>query len=867
MFSTLQQRKRELVSHQKFGELIPVLHYYTEEQLFLLDPATLGFMIICQPLNGVSVEMSNLMRSIFTYEYPDDTTMVISTVGTRDMIRVNNQWDALRGGRMEPQDWEFESLLNSLSRDYLVSACQEGLRPGMSTLNSRNFEVWYSVSIPINNQVPTDAEVARVVEIKSDLVQKLRSMGGAPMVADHEQWLRRMQVLMNPGQNTAWARGKTHIKPSVPLRHQILQPGRMVSIDGDGVVLVGDPKQPDENRSVRILNCYRRPDYANLGDMYGFYSDWATGMGGIHNDFMLSLNIHFPNRKKAKNAFDTRKVVVTNQESAGVMRYSNRLRYQFEDIKAINHELEQENHAIVNCWLQLALFLDKNGREDAAEKSVISYLDKIGYGYAVDRQIAMPLLLETLPLCHGYDPQIRSMLQRQEMFTTKYLEKVAPVFGPWKGNSQNPVIVGYSREGQIITIDPFKTNASFNMAIAARSGAGKSVFAGNLVKQLLTTGEPGAFGSQDGGQVFVIDSGGSYKSLSGQFQSSQYIEFSEQQMFSLDPFVDLSGLLDDEDAVLSDDPSGNTRYVTLAGGLKLTMITNQIKLMAAPDGKIDNFQSAAISRILLDMCVSNPENASITFFAERCLAEEDQRIRDIGAQLHDFTRNGKYARLFDRRLAPTIQFDSRLIVCELGQLKAQPHLQTVVLMSVIQQAQDAMFQKDDGRRRAFILDEAWEYIGEGSATSNNAFFAEFIEAGWRRFRKTQAMGVCITQQVSDYYSSKTGKAIFANSPWLCTLAQEGQVISRLKNDKLMDAPQFAFNLMESVRTDKGQFSEILVQYEGIYQVMRLYVDDRSMTIHTTDPEEKKIIAKYTSMGMSLRDAVIHATDDIKRMRR
>ncbi|MNY71655.1 hypothetical protein D3C86_2100530 [compost metagenome] len=83
----------------------------------------------------------------------------------------------------------------------------------------------------------------------------------------------------------------------------------------------------------------------------------------------------------------------------------------------------------------------------------------------------------------------------------------------------------------------------------------------------------------------------------------------------------------------------------------------------------------------------------------------------------------------------------------------------------------------------------------------------------------------------------------------------------------MDAPQFVFNLMESVRTDKGQFSEVLIQYEGIYQVMRLYVDDRSMTIHTTDPEEKKIIAKYTSMGMSQRDAVIHATEDIKRMRR
>ena len=93
------------------------------------------------------------------------------------------------------------------------------------------------------------------------------------------------------------------------------------------------------------------------------------------------------------------------------------------------------------------------------------------------------------------------------------------------------------------------------------------------------------------------------------------------------------------------------------------------------------------------------------------------------------------------------------------------------------------------------------------------------------------------------------------------------MISRLKSDKLVDAPQFVFDLMESVRTDKGMFSEVLVQFDGVFQVMRLYVDDRSLVIHTTDPDEKKIIAKYTGQGMSLREAVVYATEDIKRLRR
>lgn len=870
LFSTLMSRRQEAAKHRKFGELIPVLAHYPDDGLFLLDPSSLGFMIVAQPLNGTNADMRNQLRSLFTYQYPEDTTMVISLVANRDMVFQHKAWEALRRGRMEPADQEFEDVLDDLAFDYLQTASSDGLRPGKSDLHARDFEVWYSVTMPIAGQIPTDEEVKEAIEIKDTVLQKLISIGCAPYVADHETWLRRMQVMLNPGKNTAWAKGKTLFKPSVPLRHQVIQPGRSISIDDKGVTLSGSDIKDgngycDEERVVRVLNCYRRPDYASIGNMYGFFSDWNTGFSGINSDFMISLNVHFPNRKKAKSAFDAKKVVVSNQESAGVMKYSNRLRFQFDDLKAIENELEQENHAIVNSWVQVNLFLDKDGTQDSAVKAALSHLESRGFGYALDKDIALPLLLETLPLCHGYDPQIRTMLLRQEVFTTKYLECVAPIFGPWKGNSANPVIVGFSREGQFISIDPYKTNASFNIAIAARSGAGKSVWGGNLVKQILTTGAPGKAGSQDGGQVFIIDSGNSYQALASQFSSSQYIEFKDTDVFSIDPFSDLSGLLDQEDDELKEDGQPT---VSLGGSLKLTMITNMVKLMAAPDGQIDNYQSSVMSRLLQEMCVNTPDDASVTLLASLCQEHEDQRIRDIAAQLHDFTIHGKYGKFFDRRINPNvIRFNSRLIVCDLGALKAQPHLQTVVLMSVIQQAQDAMFQRDDGRRRAFILDEAWEYIGEDSASSNNSFFAEFIEAGWRRFRKTQAMGVCITQQVSDYYSSRTGKAIFANSPWVLTLAQESTVISRLKSDKLVDAPQFVFDLMESVRTDKGMFSEVLVQFDGVFQVMRLYVDDRSLVIHTTDPDEKKIIAKYTSQGMSLREAVVYATEDIKRLRR
>ena len=43
MFSSITQRLRSMSEHHKFGDMVPVLDYYVDEQLFLLDPATIGF--------------------------------------------------------------------------------------------------------------------------------------------------------------------------------------------------------------------------------------------------------------------------------------------------------------------------------------------------------------------------------------------------------------------------------------------------------------------------------------------------------------------------------------------------------------------------------------------------------------------------------------------------------------------------------------------------------------------------------------------------------------------------------------------------------------------------------------------------------
>ena len=290
-------------------------------------------------------------------------------------------------------------------------------------------------------------------------------------------------------------------------------------------------------------------------------------------------------------------MLVTNQESAGdeVFQPAALSVRRFEGHRATS--LSKRIRSSSTAGLRLRCSSTTTGARDEATKAATTFLDGRGFGYAVDRFVAMPLMMEIMPLCHGYDQQIRGMLQRQEVFTSKYLPCRA-IYGPWKGNSNNPVLVGYSREGQIISIDPFKTNASFNIAIAARSGAGKSVLAGNLVKQLLTTGVPGNLHSEDGGQVFAIDSGALTRRCPSSTPPSTLSlakanpsQSTRSATSPASPMMTNSGL---------DSTMDNGRgYVTLAGSLKLTMISNILKLMAAPDGNMDNFQMSVMSQILL----------------------------------------------------------------------------------------------------------------------------------------------------------------------------------------------------------------------------------------------------------------------------
>jgi len=345
----------------------------------------------------------------------------------------------------------------------------------------------------------------------------------------------------------------------------------------------------------------------------------------------------------------------------------------------------------------------------------------------------------------------------------------------------------------------------------------------------------------DGARVFIIDVGRSYEGLAAQYSESKFLVFGSEFKFSLNPFP------------------GITDFAGKEG--QANMIRAILKTMASPTGNITDFQNAEILNVLGQVWVAKGNQATITDVGNACLEHSDQEMVRFGQQLRPFCEGGLYGDFFSNKYPP-VDFKSRLVVCELEELKSDPHLQVVVLMTVMMAIQYSMYLTGTSRRQMLIIDEGWEYLkDEGGKNSMMSFFAEFLETAWRRLRKTNGSGFLVTQSVMDGYSSPAGRAIINNSAWLLLMKQNQEAVDRLENEKMYSGSKSDFSLIRSLRTQKPvagvsneAFSEVFVRYEGQKQVCRLYTDRMLQLILTTNPVEKAKRKTYMDKGMSLVEA-------------
>lgn len=797
-----------LLQRKTPAALLSVVAHDPEQGLYFHADGSLGYIFLCYPIVGVDERIVQQLQPLFSQVYPPNTVLQISLWPSPDIESELRIMDTIRAPKNGERVHEGRRIATSLVQSR-VSFLREHTRTPISELlptRVRNIQIFISVKVPCRGAVPTDADTELAARLKVTTEQILRTLGMAPIPLDPERYLRVMGSIVNWGEHASWRSHALLYDETRLIRDQVFDLDTTVRVDEEGL-WVG-------SRRVKTLCVKRMPEYVHLVQAAQFLGDLKTGTRGVRENMLITLNVLFPDPEPARTAMNAKKNAATWQSMGPLARYLPRLAKQREDFDTLFEALE-DGDRVVRAYLSFAVFADGEEEATSATSNLVTYYRELGYRLQEDRFVALPIFFNALP--GNADPAVAKNLMRYRTMAGRHATQLMPVVGDWKGTG-TPVVTLLSRNGQLMGVDLFDSPTNYSALVAAESGSGKSFFVNFLVTSYLSLGA----------DIYLIEVGRSFKNLC-HVLGGEHLEFTPDSELSLNPFTSIENYEEQSDFLMA---------VLFA--------------MASPKGAITEYQESTLRRVVREAWDEFHKDLTIDTLAQRLRdyrdadGKLDDRVNDIGAQLYPFTKQGEYGRWFCR--PSTVNFRSSFTVLELEELKGRRHLMKVVLVQLMATIQRAMYLRDDGRPKLLIIDEGWDLITEGAEGS-------FVERGCRQLRKYRGGAVLILQSVNDLYRTPVGEAIWENTAHKFLLGQTPEAIEGLlKNSRLALGPG-AGEILKSVRTERGVFSEIFVYTRNGAGIARFVVDRRTELLYSTDPRDKQAVASRTKAGLTLEEAI------------
>jgi conjugal transfer ATP-binding protein TraC len=775
--------------------LFSALAYDPDHQLFLLADASIGFGFICRPLTGADPSISARVNVLLNQDWPTETLLQVSLWTSPD---IEESLAIMQTRRLKQQKTIYKAMTQA-SIDFL----RQGTGKAPETVSGarlRRSQVIVTVKLPIVNPRPSENELVRASELQRATQQSLTTIGLMPDVLDADHYVRVLNTVLNWNDDAGWKdRVVPECDPTQLIRDQLLDFDNALETDEKGVWL--GPKR------VKTLSAKRTPDHFYFGSAKSYLGDILSGTRGIRQNTLISLTLHYPDAESTRARQEGVRQFITNQVNTPIARFLPALIQRKHNFDVL-FDAYGDGDRPIRSYFGLVLFCD-DGEESAAISNARVYFRELGFQLLEDKYFCLPFFLNCLPF--GAERAAIADLKRYRTLATRHAIPLLPLFGDWAGTG-TPTLNFVSRNGEHMAVSLFDTTGNYNLCIAAESGKGKSFLTNEIIVSYLT----------EGAQIWTIDVGRSYENLC-EVLEGDFVKFTHGSGICMNPFEIVQNFEEEAD-----------------------MLAGLVSQMAAPTEKLSDFQTAGLKRVLKNLWTEKAQAMSVDDIAAILCREDDQRLRDVGEQLFPFTSRGEYGRYFNGR--NNARFSNDFTVLELEELKGRKHLQQVVLLQLIYQIQQEMYLGERNRPKIVIIDEAWDLLTEGDV-------AKFMEHGYRRFRKYGGAAVTITQSVNDLYRNAAGRAIVENSANMYLLGQKAEVIEGMKQDRRLPLSDGGYELLKTVHTLPGAYSEIFFLTEMGSGIGRLIVDPFKRLLFSTKPEDVQALKQLRRQGLSLGDAI------------
>lgn len=782
--------------------------------LFVCDDKTVGISFVCNPASGWDTQMISTVSLMLSQDnYPTNTMISFSLWANPDIKASLKASDGLRAA--------CQNKLMKESHDTGLGFLWGGTEKPIEVIQNtkvRNFQLIVTLKMPVEKiDISTD-EVDSILAIQRFMEQRLTKAHLAPRQMSALMLNAIMDTILHWQADAEWKNKlEVPLDEDKTLNEQFLQYDTSVTKQRHGIKLGND----DNETFARMLTVRRFPRKTRVGATFKWFGDPFDGLGCVTQNFMITVNMSFPDHTKTKGFIEQKRTHYIRSSFSALTNFAPKIKDMKADLDELYDSFEKDGRA-VKVTVSAAVFGKTEQEADDGITSLQTFMKQAGMTMVKEDSFAIPSFIQLLPFGCCQDA-VKSSLRYFTM-STKHVLPILPLFAEWRGTG-TPIMQFVSRTGQIMNIDLYDSKTNYNTLIYAESGSGKSFLTNEMIRAYLSTNN----------KVWVIDAGESYKKLSHSF-NGEFTAFNGESELSCNPFTMIS----------EEDPEGFKD--------SLEMLAGCIIAMAFTKESPSDLQATEVERILAEVWSEKGQKALIDDVAQRCIQEgdrqQDRRIGDIGRQLFPFTTKGQFGKYFDK--PHNVQFDENFNVLELDGLSKTPRLQAVVLFMLMIQISQSMyeeFKKDRNVKRIVIIDEAWDLLGNSKAVE------QFMEKGFRRFRKYFGCGVIVTQSINDLQKSAAGKAIAENAANSLILKQKDSTIASAEKEDLMSLPKAGYRLLKKINTETGHYSEIFFNTNSGMGIGRLIVDPMRVVMYSTRPQDNSLIEQYTKQGVDLSTAM------------
>lgn len=786
----------EVMDYRSLWSLLPYDSFDPQTQLFF-NKKSQGFILESTPLLGANEETVNILASLLTDSLPKNADLQFMLWGSDKIGDVLDRFENERSGRGEIFEW-----LAKKRTEFLKKGAYQSLT-SQNSFVLRNFRLFISASMPRKSDQDFTSEL---LKLREDITGSLKSIHMYTHILSADDFIGIITDILHPISNPYASRQKWNPFDSLSMQ---------LSNYENCIRIYKDRLQFENNNEVwesRALSVKEYPQSMAQWDMTNVIGKLFNDSFQIPCPFIVTLNIRMVDDQAAALSAPLQSTSKEQSARSKNSRFMPKIHKEYEDWRFVNNRLS-EGDKLVKTYYSVVIFSETT-QADFAERKIRDLYRSNGWKLKKTNYLQLQSLLAILPMImsEGMFNDLKQLGRIQTM-TAFNSVNIAPLQGEWKG-SKTPSLILPGRRGQIATFNPFdNTEGNYNIAIAAASGKGKSVFTQEYIVSLLGSG----------GRVWVLDVGRSYEKTCKMIGGS-FIMFSPESHISLNPFTHIKDF-----------------------DTSLTMLKPLLAAMAHPTSRASDEEIVYLERAIKAAWEKEKNNATITTVAKWLENQEPVICKNLSNLLYSYTKEGMYGKYFEGQ--SNVDLSNQFVVLELQELKTKKDLQRIVMLVLMYHISDVMYLGERSQYKSCIIDEAWDLFG-----GENDGVAQFIETGYRTARRFNANFVTIVQSINDYFKNAMTIASYENSDTKIILGQTSESIDMVKKNERLSMDAFSERLFKSLKkTD--EYSECIIKTPSGLSVHRIIFDPYHLVLYSSKGEEFDAVKNLQSQGYSLRESI------------